>query len=500
MCKLTRASVAGLVILTTCVSIAVYSQDEPPLDLSVEDAVSLALISNVQLTNSRLRRSVDTYALKLAESEFWPQVVTTAYTDRDDFATSKETSAIDSSIRLRVRTGGEFSLGSRVLQTADGFEDATSHAGVTELTFRQPLLRGAGLKMGSASLRQARIAEETSILVLKSSVINLITDVIRTYRSHVQAHRQSDIAARSLQRAQDLREINQLLVQTGRMAEQDVVQAEADIARRELDLVASQGIVDSTRLALLDILDMKTETEFGELSTLVASEISSPSIAIDEGLTIALENRPDFLTAELAATNAEIQSEVATNSRLWDLSLNLGWTFSGNNEDFSRVFDEQEKTGQRVSLDLEIPLGRAAAGQAELAHRRAKANLQIAQNNVADLRQKIEIDVSNAIRNVDIAARRVEIAERARQLAEEKAEIEREKLSLGVTTNFQLVVFENDLVIAETNGLRATVDYLNAVTALDRALGTTLERWQVDIERLEPLSESEEPMGAGAVR
>lgn len=460
------------------------------LDLSVEDAVALALRSNFRLKNSRLRRSVERFALEIAESEFRPRVVTQAYAGREvtDTAygsTAYESSGVESSVRLRVPTGGEFSLGSRLTRAMDGQPGTLSHGGVMELTFTQPLLRGAGLRVGRAALHSARISEEVNVLGFKQAVMDLTSSVIRAYRSHVQARRQSEIAVRSLERARNLLEVNQLLVAAGRMAEQDVVQARADIARRELDRVAAQGYLEATRLALINVLDIATETQFGELGTLNPEEIQPPAFDSDQGVATALQNRPDYLGAELGVRNAELRADVARNDRLWDLSVTLGSTFSGLEDNFDGVVDDFNKTGHRVSLDLEIPLGRAAAGPAELAHRSAVADLQAARNSLSELRQRITIDVENALRNSELASQRLEIARTARSLAEQKAEIEREKLSLGVSTNFQLVTFENDLVLAETNELDAVVSYLNAITELNLALGTTLDRWGIDIDQVE---------------
>ena len=96
-----------------------------------------------------------------------------------------------------------------------------------------------------------------------------------------------------------------------------------------------------------------------------------------------------------------------------------------------------------------------------------------------------QIEVRNAVRDTELSLQRVDLARRARALAQQKAEIEREKLSLGVSTNFQLVTFENDLVLAENAELDAVVEYLNTVTELDRTLGTTLDRWGIDMESVE---------------
>ena len=87
-----------------------------------------------------------------------------------------------------------------------------------------------------------------------------------------------------------------------------------------------------------------------------------------------------------------------------------------------------------------------------------------------------------ALRDVEVQLRRVELARRARRLAERKLEVERLKLNAGLSSNFQLVRFEDDLVRTQNSEVGATIAYLNAVTALDRALGTTLDTWRIDID------------------
>lgn len=454
------------------------------LDLTLQDAIVVALQNGHSLIQARLRRAIERYELKIAESAFQPRIVTQAYArQRDDYTTKTENSGLDTSLRLRIPTGGEFALISNI--TRDGDEDPSGHNndGTLELIFKQPLLRGAGFNASLSGLRSARNNEEINILSFKSEIISLTSQVIRAYRDHVQANTRVDIAQRSLDRALDLLEINQLLVATGRMAEQDVVQTQADIARRELDLLASQGRLDASRLELINVLDIKTDMYFGNLDELVLHDFNNELIDPIQRTEIAFRQRPDYLQAGLRIENARNRHVTARSNRLWDLSLTLGRSFRGE-------LDELTDSSQRVSLELDIPIGRAAAGPSKLQERRALADLKIAQSELNELRQQIEISVKNSVRDVELAYQGAEIAGKARELAAQKAEIEREKLSLGVTTNFQLVTFENDLVLAEISELNAIADYLNSVTRLDQVTGNVLNRWEIDVERVESMTQT----------
>jgi outer membrane protein TolC len=62
-----------------------------------------------------------------------------------------------------------------------------------------------------------------------------------------------------------------------------------------------------------------------------------------------------------------------------------------------------------------------------------------------------------------------------------KIQIEREKLTLGRSSNFQVISFEADLRHAENTRLNALIAYLNAQVELDLQLGLTLDTWKISL-------------------
>ena len=99
-------------------------------------------------------------------------------------------------------------------------------------------------------------------------------------------------------------------------------------------------------------------------------------------------------------------------------------------------------------------------------------------------RQQIGIAVRQAVHDVEVGRRRRELAGRARELAEQKLEIERLKLREGLSSSFRLTRFEEDFVRAQNAEVDVQVGYENALTSLDRTLGTTLERWDIRVEQV----------------
>ena len=200
----------------------------------------------------------------------------------------------------------------------------------------------------------------------------------------------------------------------------------------------------------------------------------------DRSVELALGNRPDYLQALIGVERAETALAVAGNARKWDLDLTASAGFGHGGRTLSEAYGRFDED-YRVGLNLSIPVG-ANADASRRAYTRARIALRQTRLRIVELRQSIEVEVRGAVRKVEVQLRRAELARRARELAERKLETERIKLNAGLSSNFRLVRFEDDLVRSQNGEVGATIAYLNALTALDQALGTTLDTWQIEVD------------------
>lgn len=448
-------------------------------DLELSDCIALALEHNRDLAAGRLDRLVQRLALEDAEGVFLPTPSIEASLKRDWTIAEVERDAISTAglsprLSLRIPTGGTLGLGPDISVTNRG--QATQSM---VIEFTHPLLRGAGAAVGTADLRTARRSERIGLLGFKSAVAAIVTATVYAYRNVVQAMRAVEIGERSLQRSRDLLEINRLLIQTGRMAERDIVETEANIAERELALTEARGALDRARLALLDILDIDGEVRIRPTGALrVEPARHDPG----RSLELALENRPDYLRSMLETENAQTELLLAEDARRWDLGITASARFAHSGRTLSEAygrFDEDYSLGLRLAVPIGAP---ARARQRALA--RARTALRRSRLQLAEIRQAIDLEVRDAVHDAAVQYRRTELAGKARMLAEEKLEVERAKLRAGLSSNFRLVRFEDDLVQSQGNEVDATVSYLNALTKLDTIQGTTLRTWRIEIDSL----------------
>ena len=491
------------------------------IDITLADAIALAMRNNRRLINGRLSRTGERFALKVAQDKFKPDFRIGSFRrfETEEGGWARDDTGVTFNAMLRLPTGGRLDLVNAV--SGDGIDDQ-SYGNSLTLRFKQPLLKGGGIAVNTASLRIARATDRIGALMFERTIGDVARAVVFAYRDFLQAQRRVGISARSLQRAKDLLVTNRSLIEAGRMAELEIVQAEADVAERELVLVGTENRLDAARLALIDVLDIDSETIIRPTETLTVDQAHSvgaqsmaagcaaePSRTLEhraeerepasEGcaatttrlVALALANRPEYLQALLRVENVEAELLLAKNNRLWDLSTTFSMNVDGNADSlhagFGKSFGLIPDNDLRVALELSVPIGDIASKQR---HFRARANLVRVRNDLAEWRQSIDIDVRNAVRNVDARLRQVGLASRASALATRKLDAERQKLKLGLTTNFRVIFFEDDLVRAQTSELTATITYLNALSSLDRTLGTTLQTWGLEVERVERQDEA----------
>ena len=432
-----------------------------PLELSLEEAVRLALGSSRAAIAARLGRDEQEWAVAAEEERYDLRATIGATAEARSHA--DETAEIFVGPRIRVPTGGEFALTWREPIGGDGDQ---SFGAV--LSFSQPLLRGFGTDIDTAPLRKARLQDRIAVRSFRDAAADIVGTVISAYRAVLRAQRRVEIGRAALERARGQLATNRKLVEGGRMAPQDLVQTEAEVADREYALVDSENALEEARSTVVNVLDLEDDAR-PELEPEAAVVAERPEL--DASLETAFALRTDWLRAEIGMELAQIDLRLAHDDRLWDLSLDAEASRAGTG-------DGNSWSG---ALNLTVPLWDGNPRRAVL---RARNGVRRAEMALAETRQGIRIEVRRAVQGTAVALRQVDAARQARKLAERKLEIERRKLQEGLSSAFQLGRFENDLVTAENRELDAVVRYRDALTALDRTLGTTLERWGFSVKQV----------------
>lgn len=464
--------------------------DKQGLEVKLSDIVFLVVQNNRDIKNAYLERIAQRAELAVAEDTFLPDIIplmSVEYSglsnhnnDLGSETTNTSEYQLSTAVVLKVPTGGEFNFGWVAGTTSTDINsprnlsrDQDNFSQSLELNFNQPLLRGAGLAVNRAPIEIARLTEESNIIGLKSTLIDTITSAILAYRNLLQNQEQVAIAEQSLARAQEFLNINQRLIEAGRLARVEIVQSQTEVANRELDLISAQNNFESAMLNLVEIIDI--DSNFRLIPT-ESIEVEEEVLDNDNLVTIAFENRPDYLQAIRNITVAKLRLLQAQSDRRLDLNLSANYRYQ---LDENNVAADSEQNEWTVGLSITKTFGDLTLEQR---WERSRIDVLQTENDLVDLQDLVTIEVVDQIRNVNLIFQQVKQAIRARELAEQQLEIEKKKQSLGRSSIFQVVNFQDALVSARSSELRVKISYLNALTNLDQVLGTTLDTWQIKVE------------------
>ena len=87
------------------------------------------------------------------------------------------------------------------------------------------------------------------------------------------------------------------------------------------------------------------------------------------------------------------------------------------------------------------------------------------------LKQRIILEIKNSTREIQQNYKRIEAAKATTELMTEKLKVEEEKLAEGLSTNYYILDYQEDLTSAKANELAALIAYHKSIAHLQHAMG-----------------------------
>jgi outer membrane protein TolC len=370
------------------------------------------------------------------------------------------------------------------------------------LQFTQPLLRNAGRFANTAPLVIARRVLQQSRSSFEAQVNDAILQVVTQYWTVVQARGSFDVEQRSLALAESSYQHDKRALELGALPPLDIYRSQSEVAARRLQAIQSEyvlkqaqeafrfsiGVDQDPALAALDLdLVEKPEPE-GEIENVDPVEI----------LRKALIARPEIAAANAALANDETSIRLAHNGLKPDLSLtgfyqtngiggnlydlNTGRLISqgGLGTSFDQMFGFGFP-GYGGTLTLNLPLRNRAAkanlGTALVARRHDLYTSQIT-------REQIVRQVQDSVHLLEEAKLTLAAGNESLDLARKSLAADERKYELGAETNFFVLDSQTKLAQSELSLLQTQIGYQIARATVDRATGSLLEPYHVQIAEL----------------
>jgi len=483
------------------------------IPLSMRKAIELTLQNNLDIAVERINPLIDKKNITIEKAFFDPglfadlsfakEVTPSASAFSSPDVTSLKNQNFAIGIKQILKTGGSYEVKLESIRSTTNSDNAglnPQFSSFIEMDFTQPLLKDFGINLNTRKIIIAKNNQNISQTEFKNIVMQSISEVKNNYWDIVFKRDDLQVKKQSLDLAKDLENRVKIQVEVGVLAPIEILQAQAEVAVREEEVIITENEIKDLEDQLKTKLNFSPEAEEWDLNLELTD---SPSFAtekfhLDNFLKIALEKRPEIENSKIDLANKKIDVLFKKNQRYPSINLvgNLGLNgisgdaipttiFSGGTSttrnsrfggSYGRSLDRTlsgDFYSYDIGLKLQYPFGNRAAKRS---HSVSKLEVKKTLIGMKSIERQIKLEVKEAIRAIQTNVKRVKVTNVSKILAEEKLRAEEKKFEVGLSTSFQVLEFQKDLVDAQSKKIKAIIDYNKSIVQLYKVAGITLEK------------------------
>ena len=280
-----------------------------------------------------------------------------------------------------------------------------------------------------------------------------------------------------------------------------VTQAKSEVALRSVNLINAENLLERSEDKLKNALVLPYHIDIlpTEIPKTIDTELFNETLVLET----AFQNRIELKEAHDEIAKGRALTKFYSNQKLPRLSLEALLQFQGlggdenpDRESFGGVpepipgrFDGQSQ-GFKTLLDGDFPgwsvvgvfsypiFNRTAKGQ----YIKANADLNRRIINYQKIKEQIELEIRNALREVRNSQKKIEAAKIAVELAQQVVINNEERLRVGITTTRAVLESQRDLIDAQTTKIEAVTEYNISLARLQQTQGTVLINNNIIIE------------------
>ncbi|MBK7641807.1 MAG: TolC family protein [Planctomycetes bacterium] len=496
------AASAVLFALPPALAPAVLRQDPPSaaadlygagkgLEVTLEGACELALQQNLGLASEALNTDLALFNYRGSYGTFdWLFHAGGAWNDTKGQPQSVfggenvNTQSGNLDFTRLFDTGGTFkaafsTANTKTNSTITTFNPSTHD--LVSLTYTQPILRGAWREYNTAVQREAELTWRQQMEKERAARQKLLLDVSNAYWDLVAARDDLEVKTSGVDLAKAQVDQEQRRLDAGVGTRLDVLQAETQVATREQERLLADVKVRAAADKLRALLFAGRDRGRWETAILPKTPLPDEARADDtpswtSALDVALDHRASLREQRLTIDIMALRHELRRSDKRPNLSLELGATGEGFSGDTSTSLDDAFSYNYptlSAKINYSIPIGNRTARWALEA---AWVNLRKARLDYDQLESNVAAEVREAVRQVLYQAESVRAARKSMDLAREQLKAEEARRQVEITTNFQVLKFQQDLVAALSSERAARANFAKALVALKDAQGILGDR------------------------
>jgi len=460
-----------------------------PPELTLQECITRALNKNFDLEIGRYNPQIAKDGIDVAGAGYEPRLTVTGSRNKSDTGATSLTpsgsstfSELRAGVTQRLYTGTTLTATSVLDRSASNPALTTLNPAYTAdvtLSARQDLLSGFGTKVNRAALHRAEIGFQRANLDFKAQVLTVIQSTENAYYNLAFAREQLTVFNTSFALANRLYDEAKTRRDTGVATDLDVLSGQVGVANARRNVVLAGQTVKDRQDALLALIG---QFELDEaVGTVRFPEVDTATPVLASSFQLAKQNQPDFLSSQAAIEQYKLDLVVAKDAARPDLSVGAALGLNGRNgsgsDAFSDAVDRHNHSWQ-VDFSFSYPLGQVSD---RARYRQSLATLNREQVRLKQIEQNIEVQVRSAVRSVETNLENVKIASLSSSLSQKQYELEKARFDAGLSTSYRVLQAQTDLDTARVNELQAKVALNNALAALHRIEGSSMQRFAVNL-------------------
>ncbi len=407
------------------VAVGALAQDAP-LQLTLKDAVALALKQNPQVILANLNVSQSEQDRLIARSSLLPQA-------SGNVSEGVHRINLQAAIGLNIPGFPQHAGPFEIFQAGTGCS-----APIFDLTLWN---RYRSSRIGiDASRAQELTAREESVLLVVSQYLG----AQRAAATVQAAQSRVDLAQALFNQAADLQK-------NGAGTGIDTLRANVEFQNEKQRLIEAHTQIETSLFALARLLSLDPHRAIA-----LADQVSffdTPAISAGQTIERAYAARPELRNIVSQEQRAALDLKTAGDQRLPRLSFEGGWVEQGISP--ATIIPVYQFQGS-----LDVPIFTGGRIQAE----QSKASLALRQlkQQELDTRDRIAQEVKTAVAQLDSARSEVEVARLGIELARQEVDQARDRFQAGVANNIEVISAQDALSRANDNQIGALYRYNQA--------------------------------------
>ena len=470
--------------------------------LSLDSCRAMALRNNKQLSVAKLKQEVALNTRKAAKTKYLPKVDllggyewtsqevsllkdsqkdmlgnlgTTASTALGEKATNMLGTLAQQGMITpqQAQALGNF-MGSQIAplaQTINGFGQGITDAFRTDtrnifaaaVMLRQPIYMGGAI---TAANRMAEINEQLSANSFNAANQNTLYTIDQTYWTVVSLRQKERLAKSFLELVKKLDSDVHKMIQEGVATRADGLKVDVKVNEAEMAVTQVENGLSLAKMLLCQLCGLPVSDEI-TLADENTDNLSASAASAQFNMETAMSNRPELKMLENAVEISEQTTKLVRAAFLPQVALTGGYMvmnpnpFNGFEKEFSGVFN--------VGVLVRVPVWNWFEGAYKV--RASKAATTMANLELDDAREKIELQVNQSSFRVKEANKRLAMAMKNAERAEENLRCANLGFKEGVMQSTEVMEAQTAWLQAHTQKIDAAIDVRLSQISLNKALG-----------------------------